>query len=121
MFALSNILQVLFLGILMLMWWGRIFKPSLEAPFANWQKLEAGTLLGIIVFSAWGALLKQQSPWLEIWYAEQIASVMIGAFLMRICLRYYRKMLMRVVIGLGICGWLVMAAKAGIHHQPIWF
>ncbi|MFM2485245.1 hypothetical protein [Celerinatantimonas yamalensis] len=118
---LLNGLQVACLVLLMAQWWLRILKPTLTLPFASWKKIEAAFILAIIIFSAWSALLAGMRPWFELWYAEQIASVMVGAALIRICFEHFRRMLLRIVIGLGICGWLAMAAQAGIHHQPIWF
>lgn len=114
-------LQILSTVILMGFWWVRILNPQKLAPVATWQKLEAAAILGIIIFSCLNALRVGIHPWLELWYAEQIASVMIGATLMTVSVRYYTRLSMRILIGIGICGWLVMATKASLYHHPIWF
>ncbi|CAG8998093.1 MAG: hypothetical protein CENE_00024 [Candidatus Celerinatantimonas neptuna] len=114
-------LQIACLVILMGQWWLRLLWSDAEALSINWVKVEAGLLLCFIVLSTWGALLFGLKPWFEPWYAEQLIALMVGIGLMQICLKRYQKKFLRIIIGIGVCGWLAMAAKAGIHHQPIWF
>ena len=47
-------------------------------------------------------------------------ALLIATVLMRVCVQRYRRMIVRIVMGLGICGWLAMAIIGGLHHQPIW-
>ncbi|MFM2483379.1 hypothetical protein [Celerinatantimonas sp. YJH-8] len=115
-----NGLQLLGLTLLLGQWLVRSGYGSLLSLSAeHWKKIEAGLLLLIMIGSTGSALRIGQKPWFEIWYAEQIGALMVGTILMRICFKYYQRRWVRIIIGLGICGWLIIAAKAGIHHRPI--
>lgn len=117
---LFNGLQLLGLGLLLALWLLRATKSNLlKLTAQQWQKAETLLVALIIVFSCIDALISGIKPWLEMWYAEQLIALMAGTILMRISMKYYQRMWVRIIIWLGVCGWLIIAAKAGIHHQPI--
>ena len=113
-------IQLTLLTVLMLHWLTQLFVRGRRLSTRAAMRLEAGLLLAIMIVSALSALRLGQQPWFELWYAEQIAALMIATILMRLCMQRHRRLIVRIVIGLGICGWLAMATIGGLHHQPIW-